>query len=96
MMQINRPLQFLSNEDTSPLNLDPDDIRKPFLNVVRTYLNELQEIINPSKVTYIPDAIENSIESAFLSMIRNRHTNPLDILVMDEDSNIDVVNKGER
>ena len=28
-MQINRPLQFLSNEDTSPLNLDPDDIRKP-------------------------------------------------------------------
>ena len=26
-------------------------------------------------------------------MIRNRHTNPLDILVMDEDSNIDVVNK---
>lgn len=95
-MQINRPLQFLSNEDTSPLNLDPDDIRKPFLNVVRTYLNELQEIINPSKVTYIPDAIENSIESAFLSMIRNRHTNPLDILVMDEDSNIDVVNKGER
>ena len=26
-------------------------------------------------------------------MIRNRHTNPLDILVMDEDSNIDGVNK---
>jgi hypothetical protein len=94
-MQVNKPLQFLSNEDTSPLHLDPDDIREPFLNVVQTYLQELQEIINPSKVTYIPDAIEKPIESAFLSMILNRHTNPLDIILMEKNADVENVNKGD-
>ena len=95
-MQVNKPLQFLSNEDTSPLHLDPDDIRQPFLNIVQNYLRELQDIINPSKVTYIPDAIENPIERAFLSMILNRHTNPLDIILMAKNADVENINKGDR
>jgi hypothetical protein len=79
-MQVKKPLKFLSYEDTFPLPLDPEEIREPFLEIVQSYLQEIQDLVGASKVTYIPDALETPIENAFLSLVLNRHVNPIDIL----------------
>ncbi|MEC7983641.1 MAG: DUF58 domain-containing protein [Myxococcota bacterium] len=62
--------QFLSPEESSPLNLDSTAIRQSFLGVVDEYLDELKSWSAKSRAVYIPCAYEETLERTFIQMLR--------------------------